>query len=52
MGVLAVSYLVIQLEQGKLKYKNVIKKFPDDKDEIDASLREHGTYEFVVGRTE
>lgn len=46
------KYLVLQLEQGKMKYTDVISKFPDLKDEIDEALKNNNTYDLIAGRTE
>ena len=38
MAVTVVDYLVRQIKTGKLKYEDVIAKYPQYKDEIDEKL--------------
>ena len=39
------EYIVLQIEQYKLKYKDVINKYPHLKEEIDSILRSHNRYD-------
>ena len=36
------KYLTVQIEQLKLKYSEVVKMYPNEKDLIDAALKEDG----------
>lgn len=42
MGILMIKYLVTQIEQLNLKYADVVKKYPKDKEAIDKLLKEDG----------
>ena len=42
MGLLMARYLASQIEGLKLKYSDVIEKYPEEKEEIDKLLYEDG----------
>lgn len=48
MGEFALVYLAKQIEQKKLNYKDVIDKYPDNKEDIDNILREDGMYHLII----
>lgn len=44
------KYLVLQIEHGKLEYKDVIERFPQYKEDIDHILKEDQMYSTVINR--
>lgn len=48
MGVLMIRYIVLQIEQGKLKYDEVLRKYPGYKEDIDKILKDDGMYNLIV----
>lgn len=43
-----VAYLAMQILKGKLSYKQCISRFPQYKEEIDATIREQGREDLIV----
>lgn len=42
MGILIAKYMAVQIQQLKLKYSDVVKKYPNEKEAIDNILKENG----------
>lgn len=47
MGSLMAKYLAQQIGQSKLAYKDVVKQYPNLKEDIDAYLTENGMKELI-----
>lgn len=52
MGVLIAKYLAAQIIQLKLKYSDVIEKYPKEKDSIDSALKENGMEHLIDKKSE
>lgn len=47
MGLLLARYLASQIEALNIKYKDVIERYPEEKEEIDKLLHDDGMSELI-----
>lgn len=47
MGLLMARYLASQIENLSLKYKDVVERYPEEREEIDDILHEDGMDELI-----